>query len=83
MTNNGNGNGTTEQAVGIYVLPSEEGVPPRAAFLVEVSPGVTAAIGGVEYTNEAWRYPDGTEVEEELGNAITAHAEELGVEWEH
>jgi hypothetical protein len=85
MTGNGNGNGSSSppQEVGIYVLPSEEGVPPRAAFLGEVAPGVIVAVGGVEYTDGAWRYPNGEEVETELADAITAHAEELGVEWEH
>jgi hypothetical protein len=67
----------------IYVLETEEGLPPRAAFLVEVAPGIQGAIGGAAYIDDAWRYPDGEEVEEELAEAITAHAEELGVEWEH
>lgn len=69
--------------VGIYVMPTVEGLPPRAAFIVEVVPGMQAAVGGVAYIDDAWRYPDGTEVEEELGAAITEHAEGLGVEWEH
>lgn len=83
MTSNGNGNGGVQQQVGIYVLPSEEGVPPRAAFIAEISPGVTVAVNGAEYTDGAWRYPNGDEVEEELAEAITTHAEELGVEWDH
>ena len=68
---------------GIYVLPTQEGVPPRAAFVVEVAPGMQAAIGGAEYTEGAWRFPDGTEVPDELSDAITSHAESPGVEWGH
>lgn len=69
--------------VGIYVLPTEEDKPPRAAFVVEVAPGMQAAVGGAQYVDDAWRYPDGTEVPEELASAITEHAESLGVEWDH
>lgn len=69
--------------VGIYVLPTEEGKPPRAAFVLEVAPGMQAAVGGAAYTDGAWRYQDGREVEEELAAQITEHAESLGVEWEH
>ena len=72
-----------ERQVGIYVLPTEEDKPPRAAFLIDIAPGVQAAIGGAQYTDGAWRYPDGTEVEDDLGEAITEHAEALGVEWDH
>jgi hypothetical protein len=83
MTGNGNGNGNKPKPVGIYVMPTEEDQPPRAAFLLETSPGVTVAVGGVTFIEGAWRYPNGDEVEEELAQAITEHAEELGVEWEH
>lgn len=69
--------------IGIYVLPTEEDLPPRAAFVIEVAPGMTAAVGGASYTDGAWRYPDGREVEEGLADAITEHAESLGVEWDH
>lgn len=74
---------TNERQVGIYVLPTQEDTPPRAAFLIDIAPGVQAAIGGVEYTDDAWRFPDGTAVEDDLAAAITEHAEALGVEWEH
>lgn len=86
MAGNGNGNGAgapQQAAVGIYILPTEEGLPPRAAFIVPVAPGVEAAVFGAQYTDGAWRYPDGSEIEQELADAITKHAEELGVEWEH
>lgn len=74
---------TLNRQVGIYVLPSEEGLPPRAAFVVEFAPGVQGALGGVAYIDGAWRFPNGQEVEEELAKAITEHAENLGVEWDH
>lgn len=69
--------------VGIYVMPTEDDKPPRAAFIMDIAPGVTVAIGGAAYEDDAWRFPDGTEVPDELGEAITQHAEELGVEWDH
>lgn len=69
--------------VGIYVMPTEEGLPPRAAFVMEVVPGIQTAVGGATYKDGAWRYQDGREVEEELAAQITAHAESLGVEWDH
>lgn len=76
----------TERArpnISIYVMPTEEDQPPRAMFLIEVAPGVTTPIGGAAYTDDAWRFPDGTEVDDELAGQITEHAESLGVEWEH
>ena len=73
----------SKAAVGIYVLPTEEDKPPRAAFVVEVAPGIQTAVGGAQYTDGAWRYEDGREVEDELADEITAHAESLGVEWDH
>ena len=78
-----NGNGKNPPPVGIYVLPTEEELPPRAVFLQELSPGVQVSIGGAAYVDDAWRYPDGNEVEDDLAQAITEHAESLGVEWEH
>lgn len=87
MTTNGNGNGESSdnnpQMVSIYVLPTEEDMPPRAVFLAEVFPGVQSPIGGAAYIDDAWRYPNGAEVEDELAEMITTHAEELGVEWDH
>lgn len=77
------GNGNGEQEYGIYVLPTEEDLPPRAMFLTEVMLGIQMPINGAAYVDGAWRYPDGTEVEGDLAAAITAHAEDLGVEWEH
>ena len=78
-----NGNGDKAQPISIYVMPTEEDLPPRALFLLEVMPGMQQPVGGAAYTDDAWRYPDGSEVEEELAEAITAHAESLGVEWDH
>lgn len=70
-------------SVSIYVLPTEEDLPPRAVFLVDAGDNVKAPIGGAEYVDGAWRYSDGSEVPNELAEAITAHAESLGVEWDH
>lgn len=78
---NGNGNGV--KGVSIYVLPTEEGLPPRAVFLTDVAPGIQGVLGQVAYVDDAWRDADGNEVEEEIAQAITAHAESLGVEWDH
>lgn len=78
MTGNGN-----QQQMGIYVMPTEEDLPPRAAFLVEMAPGIQTQVGGAAYIDGAWRYQNGEEVDQELADAITAHAESLGVEWEH
>ena len=77
----GNGNGV--HGVGIYVLPTEEGLPPRAALLKEVAPGMTSVVAVFAYTDDAWRDHEGEEVAEELADAITEHAESLGVEWDH
>lgn len=84
MNGNGNGNGNGKSAepqmMSIYVLPTEEGLPPRAVFLTEVAPGVQMPVGGVAYTDDAWRDQNGNAVDDELAEAITEHAESLGVE---
>jgi hypothetical protein len=59
--------------ISIYVMPTEEGLPPRA--LVETPFGVTAT----RYEGGKWTTEDG-DVIEELAEVITAHAKELGVE---
>lgn len=74
----GNGNGAAQE-IGIYVMPTEEEMPPRAVFITPSK----QVVGGAVYLDDAWRYPDGTEVPEELAEAITDHAESLGVEWDH
>lgn len=76
----GNGNGHYDsQEIGIYVLPTEDDLPPRAAFITSDR----QVVGGAIYIEDAWRFQDGTEVPEELADAITEHAESLGVEWDH
>ena len=63
----------------IYVLPTEEHLPPRAVLLEDEQ-----ADGGPLVT---WSHDSGTwmlgelPVPPELGEAITAHARALGVEW--
>lgn len=79
-----------ETVLGIYVLPTEEGQPPRAIVAdaddlqraqepdepVEVSGclAVWSRDAGC-WMNEGMPLPP------ELGDAITAHAKDLGVEW--
>jgi hypothetical protein len=78
---------SNEELVHIYVLPTEEGLPPRALVWPEsmqTDPGKipldasvlvwTADVGG-------WTM-QGTPVPSELGDAITQHAKDLGVEWD-
>lgn len=74
----GNGNGAPQE-FGIYVLETEDNLPPRAVFIT----ADRQVIGGAAYINDAWRYADGEEVPEPLADAITEHAESLGVEWDH
>lgn len=77
------GNGNGKHDISIYVLPTEEGQPPRAVFLVDVAPGVHGVIEQVAYVDGAWRHPNGDEVLAEIAESITEHAESLGVEWDH
>jgi hypothetical protein len=62
----------------IYVLPTEEGKPPRAL----VGEAVQGALMGVqvEWSGEdgRWKF-DGEPLEDELSEAITEHARSLGV----
>lgn len=68
----------------IYVLPTEEGLPPRAVLipLAISEPGEPmVALGlpvAVAYEDECWRI-DGEPVPEDANEAITQHAESLGV----
>lgn len=76
--------------VGIYVLPTEGNRPPRAALLteevvVETEEIIMAMASTTEVTwsrdTGTWEFDDGTPVHPELGEAITDHAKDLGVEW--
>lgn len=60
----------------IYVMPTEEGLPPRA--LVQTGDG-TPLSAVYEDEKEAWTI-EGEEVPDELSQAITDHARNLGVE---
>lgn len=83
------------EAIGIFIMPSEDGVPPRAILFtapqmrkIEVADGVEAIAlelsqGTVTWSRDlcAWISERGTAVPTVLGEAITARAKELGVEW--
>lgn len=71
--------------VGIYVLPSEPGLPPRAMLgePVETEEGV-AMIGKLATWSSdtgVWLLEGGEILPLELSEAITAHAKDLGVDW--
>lgn len=72
--------------VAIYVMPTEEGLPPRA-LIYSANPGedegavaVTGVIAAWSRDAGAWMV-DGLPLPSELGGAITEHAKSLGVEW--
>ena len=70
----------------IYVLPTEEGFPPRAvvAEQMAMTPIGLVAEGGAMLTWSAdvgtWVAEGGIPVPEELGAAVTERCRELGVE---
>jgi hypothetical protein len=72
--------------LGIYVLPSEPNVPPTAVIaevIIPAADGVMAINGATAIWNAdmgAWCI-EGNPVPQEVGDAITAHAKALGVEW--
>lgn len=67
----------------IYVLPTEENIPPRAILgsLDEEESTITGV--QVLWSNDigTWATPDGLPVPPELAEMITGHAKSLGVEW--
>lgn len=65
----------------IYVLPTEEGVPPRAILGEAVGQNMLVEATAV-WSNDAGAWMvEGVPVDQELGDLITAHAKSLGVEW--
>lgn len=69
---------------GIYVLPTEEGLPPRAILTDDTDVQLGDRIEGtlVVWSRDSgvWEL-NGVPLPSELGGAITAHAVSLGVEW--
>jgi hypothetical protein len=68
----------------IYVLPTVPNNPPRAALMPrEPVPGEPAEGTIVTWSSDlgAWMQDNGLPVPNSLGEAITAHAKNLGVEW--
>jgi hypothetical protein len=64
----------------IYVLPTEEGLPPRAVIGEQASGGIRGPLATWSRDSGAWEV-GGVPVPDELGEAITDHAKSLGVEW--
>jgi hypothetical protein len=68
----------------IYVMPTEEGLPPRAIVGAIMQEEQGIAIAGAMATWNAdtgvWMI-EGQAVPEDMGEAITEHAKSLGVEW--
>ena len=70
----------------IYVLPSEEGLPPRAIVGEAFIPGEDGILvlggGMITWTADSgtWVTEGGMPVPEELADATTSHARDLGVE---
>jgi hypothetical protein len=75
------------QTLDCYVLPTEEGMPPRAVLGKITTDAEGRPVEGegalVTWSRDqgAWVAENGTALPPELGEAITAHAKELGVEW--
>ncbi len=72
--------------VSIYVLPTEEGKPPRALIgqVVEADGLGEVMVGSnvATWSRDSGTWMMGAEpVPTELGDAITDHAKSLGVEW--
>lgn len=67
----------------IYVLPTEEGKPPRAVLfegeIGEIGDEIKGAMATWSNDNGAWMLGD-IPAPPELGEAITNHARNLGVE---
>lgn len=73
--------------LGIYVLPSEQGLPPRAVLHEvesedELQPGTSIEGPLAVWSRDmgVWTV-GGDPLPMALGDAITAHAKSLGVEW--
>lgn len=65
----------------IYVQPTEEGLPPRALLVPFQQAGPFTAVGdpiAAIYEDDEWKI-NGESVDDEVGAAITEHAESLGV----
>jgi len=88
-----------DEGIGIYVLPSEENMPPRAMLFRQIEgelpeelkaqldeeAGMIQVVEStmVTWSNDSgtWLQMDGTPVSPDVGEAITQHAKDLGVDW--
>jgi len=75
----------TETITSIYVLPTEEGMPPRA-LLSEIDPEHPPTVGDMVpsviavFSNDVGRWTlGGLPLPDEVNQAITEHAANLGV----
>ncbi|MGA2928485.1 MAG: hypothetical protein ABSG43_21330 [Solirubrobacteraceae bacterium] len=72
--------------LGIYILPTVRGIPPRAV-LTTVSPEELVRSRSVPGMMAIWTADQGSwmvegeAIPEEISNAITAQAKSLGVKW--
>lgn len=73
---------TDEEAViGIFVLPTQRGRPPSAVIGPVVGEALIAS-KQVIWSRDVGAWMDGdVPVQADLGDAITVHARNLGVEW--
>lgn len=81
---------TEDQAVNIYILPSEPNLPPRAVLFEETEDEVELPDGGkatvAKGVQVTWSYDMGTwgsagvPLPSDMADAITAHARSLGVD---
>lgn len=80
-----------QYAVAIYVLPTQEGMPPRARLMAGVVMSEESddkvLVAAVDQHEAIWSRDmgtwtvDGIPVQQDLADDITAHAKDLGVEW--
>lgn len=73
-----------EQVISIFVLPTEEGQPPRAILAngeIVRRAMLTGSIVTWSRDLGAWVSTEGMPLPPDLGDDITEHAKSLGVEW--
>jgi hypothetical protein len=80
-----------DENVGLYILPTETGQPPRAwigPMIVDEESGMgqpDPTVAGIMWTWSRdlgmWLDPLGSPIPTELGDQVTAHAKALGVDW--
>lgn len=72
-----------EATYAVYILPTEEGVPPRALLIKQILPGIGVATGDdvAVWTADVGTWTlHGMPLPQAAADAITAQARELGVD---